>query len=195
MNEFRTVLFIIGLMLGSLAVGMLVPAVTGLFQTSPDWQSFIISACFTGFFAVALILTSRGELRPLTVKQAFVLTGFSWLALTAFAALPLNFSLMGLTYTDSFFEAMSGLTTTGATIITELDKTPPEILLWRAMLQWFGGIGIIVMAISVLPMLNVGGMQLFRLESSDNSEKILPRATEIAGSIAKIYLLHPFQSL
>ena len=189
MNEFRTVLFIIGLMLGSLAFGMLVPAVTGLFQTSPDWQSFIISACITGFFAVALILTSRGELRPLTVKQAFVLTGFSWLALTAFAALPLNFSLIGLTYTDSFFEAMSGLTTTGATIITGLDTTPPEILLWRAMLQWFGGIGIIVMAISVLPMLNVGGMQLFRLESSDNSEKILPRATEIAGSIAKIYLL------
>jgi hypothetical protein len=87
---------------------MLVPAVTGIFQTSPDWQSFIVSACITGFFAVALILTSRGELRPLTVKQAFVLTGFSWLALTAFAALPLNFSLIGLTYTDSFFEAMSG---------------------------------------------------------------------------------------
>ena len=106
MNEFRTVLFIIGLMLGSLAVGMLVPAVTGIFQTSPDWQSFIVSACITGFFAVALILTSRGELRPLTVKQAFVLTGFSWLALTAFAALPLSFSLIGLTYTDSFFEAM-----------------------------------------------------------------------------------------
>mgnify|MGYP001254484655 CR=1 FL=1 len=99
--------FDVALMLGSLAVGMLVPAVTGLFQTSPDWQSFIISACITGFFAVALILTSRGELRPLTGKQAFVLTGFSWLTLTAFAALPLNFSLIGLTYTDSFFEAMS----------------------------------------------------------------------------------------
>lgn len=189
MNEFRTVLFIIGLMLGSLALGMLAPILTGVFNASPDWQAFAVSACITGFVAVALILTSRGELRPLTVKQAFILTGFSWLALTAFAALPLNFSVIGLNYTDSFFEAMSGLTTTGATIITGLDATPPEILLWRAMLQWFGGIGIIVVAIAVLPMLNVGGMQLFRLESSDNSEKILPRAREIAGSIAGIYLL------
>ena len=108
------------------------------------------------------------------------------MALTGFAALPFAFSGLGLSYTDAFFEAMSGLTTTGATIITDLD-TPPGILLWRALLQWFGGIGIIVMAISVLPMLNVGGMQLFRLESSDTSEKILPRTAQIAGSITRLY--------
>ena len=100
-----------------------------------------------------------------------MLTSGAWLALTAFAALPFAFSGLGLSYTDAFFEAMSGLTTTGATIITELDEAPPGILLWRALLQWFGGIGIIVMAISVLPMLNVGGMQLFRLESSDTSKR------------------------
>jgi trk system potassium uptake protein TrkH len=92
-----------------------------------------------------------------------------------------------MSYTDAFFEAMSGLTTTGATVITNLDGAPPGILLWRALLQWFGGIGIIVMAISVLPMLNIGGMQLFRLESSDTSEKILPRTAQIAGSITRLY--------
>jgi len=92
-----------------------------------------------------------------------------------------------MSYTDAFFEAMSGLTTTGATVITNLDSAPPGILLWRALLQWFGGIGIIVMAISVLPMLNIGGMQLFRLESSDTSEKILPRTAQIAGSIMRLY--------
>ena len=188
MPEFRSVLFIIGLMLAGMAVGMLFPMLLDLAVNNPDWQVFFVSAGLTGFFAGALILTSRGEMRPLTVKQAFALTGWSWLIMTAFAALPFSFSALNMSYTNSFFEAMSGLTTTGATVIYGLDNAPPGILLWRALLQWFGGIGIIVMAIAVLPMLNVGGMQLFRLESSDTSEKILPRAAEIAGSIAKIYL-------
>ncbi len=187
MNDHRTIFFLIGNLLAALALGMLVPAMVDYLSGESDWLVFVSSALVTGFIAGALILTNRGSLPPLSVKQAFLLTSFSWLALTGFAALPLAFSELGLSYTDAFFEAMSGLTTTGATIIVGLDDAPVGILLWRALLQWFGGIGIIVMAISVLPMLNVGGMQLFRLESSDTSEKILPRTAQIAGSITQLY--------
>ena len=187
MKDNRTIFFIIGLLLAAVAGGMLLPALADLASGHRDWQVFVASALVTGFIAGALILTNRGDLPPLSVKQAFLLTSLSWLALTGFAALPFAFSELDLSYTDAFFEAMSGLTTTGATILTGLDNAPPGILLWRALLQWFGGIGIIVMAISVLPMLNVGGMQLFRLESSDTSEKILPRTAQIAGSITRLY--------
>ena len=187
MKDFRPVLFIIGLLLATLAGGMLIPAIIDIFTGDASWQVFAVSAGLTGFVAGALILTNRGEIAALTVEQAFALTSWSWLAMTAFAALPFSFSSLNLSYTDGFFEAMSGLTTTGATVISGLDETPKGILMWRALLQWFGGIGIIVMAIAVLPMLNVGGMQLFRIESSDTSEKILPRAAEIAGSIARLY--------
>ena len=187
MKDNRSIFFIIGLLLAAVAAGMLLPALADLASAHDDWQVFVASALVTGFIAGALILTNRGDLPPLSVKQAFLLTSLSWLALTGFAALPFAFSELNLSYTDAFFEAMSGLTTTGATILTGLDNAPPGILLWRALLQWFGGIGIIVMAISVLPMLNVGGMQLFRLESSDTSEKILPRTAQIAGSITRLY--------
>ncbi len=187
MSDNRTIFFIIGLLLAAVSGGMLLPAMADLTIEHPDGQVFIICAMVTGFIAGALILTNRGDLPALSVKQAFILTSSSWLALTGFAALPFAFGQLNMSYTDAFFEAMSGLTTTGATVITNLDAAPPGILLWRALLQWFGGIGIIVMAISVLPMLNVGGMQLFRLESSDTSEKILPRTAQIAGSIMRLY--------
>ena len=187
MSDHRTIFFLIGNLLAALALGMLIPASLAAVQQHEDWQVFVTGALVTGFIAGALILTNRGTLPPLNTKQAFLLTSLSWLALTGFAALPFAFSALNLSYTDAFFEAMSGLTTTGATIITDLDAASPGILLWRALLQWFGGIGIIVMAISVLPMLNVGGMQLFRLESSDTSEKILPRTAQIAGAIAQLY--------
>lgn len=187
MSDNRTIFFIIGLLLAAVSGGMLLPATINATSGHSDWQVFIGCAMVTGFISGALILTNRGKLPPLSVKQAFTLTSLSWLALTGFAALPFAFGELNMSYTDAFFEAMSGLTTTGATVITNLDAAPPGILLWRALLQWFGGIGIIVMAISVLPMLNIGGMQLFRLESSDTSEKILPRTAQIAGSITRLY--------
>ncbi len=187
MSDQRTILFVIGLLLAAVAGGMMIPALVDAATADADWQVFVAGALVTGFVAGLLILTNRGKLPPLSTKQAFILTGFSWLALTGFAALPFAFSELGLSYTDAFFEAMSGITTTGATVISDLDNASPGILLWRALLQWFGGIGILVMAISVLPMLNVGGMQLFRLESSDTSEKILPRTAQVAGSLTLLY--------
>ena len=134
------------------------------------------------------MLTTGGREMRLGIREAFVLTALSWLAITTFAALPFVLSDLGLSYTDAFFEAMSGVTTTGATVIVGLERAPPGILLWRALLQWLGGIGIIVMAVAILPMLQVGGMQLFRTESSDRSEKVLPRAAQLANAVGSIYL-------
>lgn len=188
MRNNKTVYLIIGYLLAALSIGMIVPLLVDLAVGNHDWQSFFASALFTGFIAISLILMNGGELPPLGVRQAFLLTNFSWLALTLFSSIPFIISSEALSFTDAFFEAMSGLTTTGATVMTGLDEANHGILIWRAMLNWFGGIGIIVMAISVLPMLNVGGMQLFRTESSDTSEKILPRTQQITGTILRLYL-------
>jgi len=185
--DLRPILLVIGILLTTLGVAMIIPAVVDLHFNHPEWIIFAVSSGLTLFVGITLTLITWGRTGNLNIKQAFVLTTFSWLTLTAFAAIPLAWSELDLSYTDAFFEAMSGLTTTGATIITGLDTAPPGILLWRGLLQWLGGIGIIVMAVAVLPMLQIGGMQLFRMESSDTSEKILPRATQIAGSITLLY--------
>ena len=187
--DFRPMFLVIGILLATLALVMLVPAAVDAFAGHPDWEVFAISSGVTLFVGVAMALTSRAGAMKLTLRQAFAMTTLSWLTLTFFASLPFAYSELNLSFTDAFFEAMSGITTTGSTVITGLDKAPTGILLWRALLQWLGGIGIVVMAIAVLPMLKVGGMQLFRMESSDQSEKALPRAAQVATAIGVIYLL------
>jgi len=186
--DIRPILLVVGILLTTLGCAMLLPAIFDLAANNSDWAVFAASAGFTLFVGISLALVTWGRTENLSVKQAFILTTVVWIALAAFAALPLALSELDMSYTDAFFEAMSGLTTTGATVIVGLDAAPPGLLLWRGLLQWLGGIGIIVMAIAVLPMLQIGGMQLFRMESSDTSEKILPRATQIAGSITFLYL-------
>ena len=186
--DFRPIFLIIGLLLATLALMMLVPAAVDAFAGHPDWEVFAISSGVTMFVGIAMVLTSRAGAMRLSIRQAFLMTTLSWLSITFFASLPFHYSGLGLSFTDAFFEAMSGITTTGSTVITGLDQAPRGILLWRALLQWLGGIGIIVMAIAVLPMLKVGGMQLFRMESSDQSEKALPRAAQVATAIGVIYL-------
>ncbi len=127
----------------------------------------------------------------MSVRQGFMITALSWLLISLFGAIPFWFSTLDLSFTDALFESISGITTTGSTIIVGLDTAPPGILIWRALLQWLGGIGIIVMALSILPLLKVGGMQLFKTESSEN-EKALPRARELATMICIIYLALTF---
>ena len=188
MIDFRPIFLVLGLLLSTLAIVMLVPAAVDALTGNPDWQVFTVAAGVTLFIGVALSLTSRAGGAQLNVRQAFIMTTLAWVVLTAFAALPFTFSQLKLSYTDAFFEAMSGITTTGSTVITGLDFVPPGLLLWRALLQWLGGIGIIVMAIAILPLLRVGGMQLFRMESSDRSEKAMPRTAQVAAGIGVIYL-------
>ena len=189
MRDLRPVLRIVGMLLTTLAVAMVIPAIADATVGNPDWEVFSVAAAFTLFVGGALTLSNRGETNRLNIRQAFVLTTVSWLVMAVFAALPFAFSDLDLSYTDAFFEAMSGITTTGSTVIIGLDFAPPGILLWRALLQWMGGIGIIVVAIAVLPILRIGGMQIFRMESSDTSEKVLPRVTQITTAIAIIYLV------
>ena len=188
MSNYRPILLVIGLMLTTLGLAMLVPVLLDLVVENPDWQVFLAAASVTLFVGTSLVLISRGIDGRLRLHQAFLLTTLTWVVLPAFAALPFAFSELDLSYTDAFFEAMSGLTTTGSTVIDGLDLAPPGILIWRALLQWMGGIGIIVTAVAILPMLRVGGMQLFRMESSDRSEKVLPRAAQISAVIGLIYV-------
>ncbi len=187
--DFRPIFLVIGLLLATLALMMLIPTAVDFFAGNPDWEVFAISSGVTLFVGVAMALTSRAGVMKLSIRQAFLMTTLSWLTLTFFASLPFVYTQLGLSFTDAFFEAMSGITTTGSTVITGLDGLTTGILLWRSLLQWLGGIGIIVMAIAVLPILKVGGMQLFRMESSDQSEKALPRAAQVATAIGVIYLL------
>jgi len=186
--NFRPILLGLGLLLAVLGAAMVLPALADATAGHPDWKVFLASALITGFAGSALALANRGPVAALTIRQAFLLTTLAWLVLAAFAAVPFTLSRLGLDYTDAYFEAMSGITTTGSTVISGLDHASPGILLWRALLQWLGGIGIIVMAISILPMLKVGGMQLFRTEAFETFEKVLPRAVEIASGISLIYI-------
>jgi len=188
MNNYRTVFFAIGVLLLILGVFMLIPFFVQIFYGESD-TAFISSASITSFIGILLILTNSEDEKKLNLQQAFLLTTLSWLSIAIFGSLPFILSNLNLSFVDSFFESMSGITTTGSTIITNLDTTAKSILIWRALLQWLGGIGIIVMAITILPLLNIGGMQLFRMESSDSAEKILPRTREVTLLISIIYLI------
>ncbi|OEJ69220.1 TrkH family potassium uptake protein [Magnetovibrio blakemorei] len=187
MMDIRPVMMILGILLATLSVGMCIPALVDAMRGNPDWQVFAVSSGLTLFVGVSLTLTSSTGRIKLNVRQAFVMTALSWLVLTVFAALPFMFSELKLSYTDAFFEAMSGITTTGSTVITGLDGAPPGILLWRGILQWLGGLGIVVMAIAVMPMMGVGGMQMFKVEAFDTGEKVLPRAAQISLALVLIY--------
>ena len=187
MALLRPVLYTIGLLLSVIGAAMLLPAVVDAVAGNPDWQAFAISGSITLFTAGSLTLGLMVKEVRLDLRQAFLLTALSWTVCAAFAALPFRIAELRLDYADAFFEAVSGLTTTGSTVLVGLDGMPPGILLWRALLQWMGGLGIIAMAIAILPYLRVGGMQLFRTESSDRSEKVLPRPGQYARAVAILY--------
>ncbi len=186
--NYRSTLYITCVFLEILAITMLIPAMVDAFVLNNDWQTFALSAFITACTGGFMILTNTEKDFTLHIRDAFLLTAFSWFCLPLFAALPFWLSDNNMSFTDSFFESMSGLTTTGSTVISNLSEQPPGILVWRSILQWLGGIGIIVMALSLLPLLRVGGMQLFKLESSEN-EKVLPSVTQLANSIGLIYVV------
>ncbi len=184
--QFRPIVSALGLMLCAIAAAMVLPALVDLADGHQGWRVFLASAVATLFVGGLMVLVARDD-RPvrLGLKEGFLLTTLSWVFVAAFAAIP--FVGLGLSYTDAYFETMSGLTTTGATVIVGLDKLPRGILLWRALLCGLGGLGIVLVAIIMLPFLRVGGMQLFQTESSDKSEKIMPRAYDIGVATAAVY--------
>jgi len=189
MLDLRPVGYVIGLLVASLGLTMLGPLAVDLFAGNGHWFTFFESAVVTiltgGLVALAC---SNGVSQGLSLRQTFLLTSLVWLTLPVFGAIPFVLGATDASYTDAFFEAMSGLTTTGATTFTGLDSLPDGLKLWRGMLQWLGGIGIVVVAMVFLPELRVGGMQIFRSEAFDTMGKILPRAGEIARQISFIYV-------
>jgi len=186
--QLSPVLNILGLLTTLLAAAMLIPMCVDLYLGSGEWQVFALSALLTGFFGVsAWLTTNRRAGLDLGLRQAFLLTNGAWFMIGLFGALPFMFSTLNLSLTDSIFESVSGITTTGSTILPYIEIASPGILVWRALLQWLGGVGIVVMAMAVLPMLSVGGMQLFRTESYERAENVVPRATQLAGGIGLVY--------
>ncbi len=189
LSTLRMIGFIIGLFLITLAVSMVIPMLTLLmYQRQDDLDAFLWSSLIT--FVAGLLLAGPGKpkdahMRP---RDMYLLTTLSWVVVCIFAALPMVI-IQHISYTDAFFETMSGVTTTGATILVGLDHASPGLLIWRSMLHWLGGIGFIGMAVAILPLLRVGGMRLFQSESSDWGEKVMPRSHMAAQYIIGVYTL------
>ena len=186
MSNYKTVFFTLGILQIILGIFMLIPIFVQFFFNEID-SSFFGASIITIIFGTLFFLSNLDHDKKLNLQQAFLLTALSWLSIAIFGSLPLIFSEVNFSFTNAFFESMSGITTTGSTIIPNLEEMPKAILLWRAILQWLGGIGIIVMAITLMPIMNVGGMQLFKISNSDSSEKILPKSKEIALRLIYIY--------
>ena len=186
MSNYKTVFFTLGVLQIILGIFMLIPIIVQLFYKELD-SSFFGASIVTVIFGILFFLSNLDHDKKLNLQQAFLLTALSWLSIAVFGSLPFFFSDEGFSFTNAFFESMSGITTTGSTIIPNLENMPKGILFWRAILQWLGGIGIIVMAITLMPIMNVGGMQLFKISNNDSSEKILPKSKEIAMRLIYIY--------
>ena len=188
MTNYKTVFFTLGILQIILGIFMLIPIIAQFFYNEID-SSFLSASIVTIIFGTLFFLSNLDHDKKLNLQQAFLVTALSWLSIAIFSSLPFIFSDTNFSITNAFFESMSGITTTGSTIISNLESMPKGILLWRAILQWLGGIGIIVMAITLMPIMNVGGMQLFKISNNDSSEKILPKSKEIALRLIFIYLI------
>ncbi|SDS59567.1 TrkH family potassium uptake protein [Pseudomonas oryzae] len=184
----RLIAFLLGIFLITLAVSMIIPILTLLTMGGEDrlsdflWPTLITFGC-----GLAMVLPGHPKHVQLRPRDMYMLTTSSWVVVCTFAALPMVF-IQHISYTDAFFETMSGITTTGSTVLSGLDQASPALLIWRSMLQWLGGLGFIGMAVAILPLLRVGGMRLFQTESSDWSEKVMPRSHMVAKYILAVYL-------
>ena len=186
MSNYKTVFYTLGLLQIILGVFMLIPIISQLVFDQFN-STFLVSSIITIIFGSLFVISNLSHEKKISLQGAFILTSLAWISIAIFGSLPFYFSILNLSFTDSFFESMSGITTTGSTIITNLNAVPKGILLWRALLQWLGGIGIIIMAITLMPIMNVGGMQLFKISSIDTSEKILPKSKQISLRLILIY--------
>ena len=181
--------FLLGPILAGLAMLMLAPCALALYYDSPDLDAFLLSEAAMASVAILLIVTGRRNIKHLRIRDMFLLTSLSWLMVCVFGALPFVLSHTVGSFTDAFFESVSAITTTGATVLTGLDTMPRDLLLWRSMMQWLGGLGIIALGTAVLPFLRIGGMRLFNTESSDLSEKALPNTRRILNRLLLIYIV------
>lgn len=171
-----------------MAATMFIPALVDLHVGNHNWIAFVQSAIFTGVLCGLVSLATSGHDIRFTPRLGFLLIFAIWLTAASFGSLPFHFSTLPISFAQAFFESMSGITSTGATVLTGLDSMPRSILMWRSLLCWFGGLGFVGLGLLLLPSLRVGGIQLLHMESSDKSEKILPRIHQIATGIILAYV-------
>jgi trk system potassium uptake protein TrkH len=181
---------VLGLMMAFFGLLYVLPIVWSVGVSDGAVMDFIAAGLINAFAGLAVAMATRRFRRELKPRDGFLLVSLAWALMSASASIPFMLSLPGLSFTDAYFEAMSGLTTTGSTVLTHLDALPQSINLWRHLLHWIGGVGIIVLAVAVLPLLGVGGMQLYKAETPGpvKDEKLTPRITETAKALWFTYL-------
>ena len=188
MRDFRPILNILGLLLCIESIALLIPMFFDLINNNPDWKQFFFISSFTFLIGLVLYVGFKKENIKINLRQAFLLTIVSWFLIALFGSLPFVYTSSSLNFTDAFFEAVSGITTTGSTVIKNLENLSEGVLIWRSLLQWFGGIGIIIIAVAILPTLQIGGMQLLHMEHDDPYEKTLPKINKFIIEITSLYL-------
>ena len=188
MRDFRPILNILGLLLCIESIALLIPMFFDLINNNKDWRQFFYISCLTFLIGFVLYQGFKKEKLKIDLRQAFLLTILSWFLIAFFGSLPFIYSSSSLSFTDAFFESVSGITTTGSTVVKNLDNLSEGILVWRSLLQWFGGIGIIVLAVAILPTLQIGGMQLLHMEHDDPYEKTLPKINKFIFEIVSLYV-------
>lgn len=189
MIDLRPVVHPIGRIVAALGAAMLLPMAVDYWHGDPHWQVFLQCGVLTVVVGLLMAVATRGDHGALNIQQAFLITSGLWAVLPILGALPFVLGQPHASFTDAFFEAMSGVTTTGTTAFPRLDGLPRGTHLWRGILQWSGGLGIVVVAMVFLPVMKVGGMQFFRSEGFDTLGKVLPRAGEIAAEMTRIYVM------
>jgi len=187
--NFQIILFTLGFLLLILGISLTAPFLMDSIDNHQNAAAFGWSAIGAIFFGGGLCISNRNFSTDISIKHAFIMTFASWLTIAFFCSIPFYVSNLNLSYTDALFESVSGITTTGATVLSGLEGISRGIHLWRAITQWIGGIGIIAFAMILLPFLQIGGMQLFKSESSDQSEKIMPKTKDVIMSIVQIYMV------
>ncbi|MBR1605557.1 MAG: TrkH family potassium uptake protein [Alphaproteobacteria bacterium] len=185
---WQPILMIAGYLMSILGLAMLIPAGYDIYLTHKQWSPFISSAAISLFIGIMLFLTNRMPITKISLRQGYLITVISWVCLVFIAAIPLKMSGVFPHFIDAFFEAMSGLTSAGGTVLQNIEETPYPVLLWRSMLNGLGGIGIVIFAVALLPYLGIGGMQIFQRENSDSDDKFMPKFSYIAKRIIILYL-------
>ena len=187
MLNFKPIALVGGTVICAIGFLLLIPLITEIIYQSESWQSYAVPILLYLIVGGSLVITNRNVELKISIKEAFIITVLSWILLAFLCAIPFIYTQTDLGVVDALFESMSGITTTGATILNNLDQLPKGILIWRALLQWMGGIGIVVIALVILPFLRIGGMQLFHLEGDDPYDKFLPKISSVVKKIVIVY--------
>ncbi len=187
MFNLKPIALVIGTVTCAVGFFLFIPLIAEIIYESESWQSYAVPILLYLIVGGSLVITNRNVDLKISLKEAFIITVLSWLLLTFLCAVPFLYTEVNLGIVDALFESMSGVTTTGATTLSNLESLPKGILIWRAFLQWLGGIGIVVIALFILPFLRIGGMQLFHLEGDDPYDKSLPKISSVIKKIFVIY--------